>query len=72
LQTSVSENASLKHGYQKTLKQRVLFLIHRYEDANNTGNLKYDTAFKTILNGDVVSKPPVSRFENDMDKYHCP
>jgi hypothetical protein len=62
-------NASyVEHSYQKILKQRVFFLMHGYEDANDANHLKYDPAFKTILDGNIVSQPTVSRFENKIDK----
>jgi hypothetical protein len=62
-------NASyIEHSYEKMLKQRVFFLMHGYEDANDANYLRYDPAFKTILDGEIVSQPTISRFENKLDK----
>ena len=58
----------VEHSYEKMLKQRVFFLMQGYEDANDANYLKHDPAFKTILDGDVVSQPTISRFENKFDK----
>jgi hypothetical protein len=33
--------------------------MHGYEDANDANHLKYDPAFKTILDGNIVSQPTV-------------
>lgn len=57
------------HSYEKMLKQRVFFLMHGYEDANDADYLKDDPVLQTILDGDIVSQPTISRFENHLDKH---
>ncbi len=57
------------HSYEKMLKQRVFLLMQGYEDANDAAYLKHDPVLKTILEGDIVSQPTISRFENHIDKH---
>ena len=57
------------HSYEKMLKQRVFLLMQGYEDANDAAYLKHDTVLQTILDGDIVSQPTISRFENHIDKH---
>ena len=57
------------HSYEKMLKQRVFLLMQGYEDANDASYLKNDPVLQTILDGDIVSQPTISRFENHLDKH---
>ena len=57
------------HSYEKILKQRVFLLMQGYEDANDAGYLKNDPVLQSILDGDIVSQPTISRFENHLDKH---
>jgi hypothetical protein len=57
------------HSYEKMLKQRVFLMMHGYEDANDADYLKDDPVLQAILEGDVVSQPTISRFENHFDKH---
>jgi hypothetical protein len=57
------------HSYYKMLKQRVFLMMQGYEDANDASYLKHDLVLKTILYGDIVSQPTISRFENIFDKH---
>jgi len=57
------------HSYEKMLKQRVFLLMHGYEDANDSEYLKHDPVLQTILDGEIVSQPTISRFENHLDKH---
>lgn len=57
------------HSYEKMLKQRVFLLMQGYEDANDAAYLKNDPVLQTILDGDIVSQPTISRFENHIDKH---
>ena len=63
------DSSTVLHSYDKMLKQRVFFMMHGYEDANDASYLKHDPVLKTILDGDVVSQPTISRFENSIDKH---
>jgi len=58
----------ITHSYEKMLKQRVFLLMHSYEDANDAEYLKDDPVVQTLLDGDLVSQPTISRFENSIDK----
>jgi len=40
-----------------------------YEDANDVTHLQHDPLFKDVLQGDLASRPTISRFENSMDKH---
>ena len=57
------------HSYEKMLKQRVFLLMQGYEDANDAEYLKHDPVLETILDGDIVSQPTISRFENHLNKH---
>lgn len=57
------------HSYEKMLKQRVFLLMQGYEDANDASYLKNDPVLQTILDGDIVSQPTISRFENHLSKH---
>lgn len=57
------------HSYEKMLKQRVFLLMHGYQDANDADYLKADPVVQAILDGDIVSQPTISRFENHFDKH---
>jgi len=59
----------VQHSYEKMLKQRVFLLMQGYEDANDAGYLKHDPVLQTILDGEIVSQPTISRFENHFDKH---
>jgi len=58
----------VKHSLFKLLKQRVLLLMHGYEDCNDVSMLKNDPVIKHILEGDLASQPTLSRFENRLNK----
>lgn len=60
---------TIKHSYEKILKQRVFLMMQGYEDANDVAYLKNDPILKTILGSDLASQPTVSRFENNIDKH---
>ncbi len=59
----------ITHSYEKMLKQRVFLLMQGYEDANDAEYLKYDPVIETVLGGNIVSQPTISRFENQIDKH---
>lgn len=56
------------HSTYKMLKQRVFLLIHGYEDCNDVLHLKNDPILQDVLQGELVSQPTLSRFENSITK----
>ena len=59
----------ITHSLEKLLKQRVFMLMQGYEDANDVFHLQHEPLCKDILEGDLVSQPTISRFENSLDKH---
>lgn len=54
------------HSIKKMIFQRVLLLIQGYRDCNDSKYLANDPVIKTVLNGDLVSQPTLSRLENSV------
>ncbi|VAW10133.1 hypothetical protein MNBD_BACTEROID03-990 [hydrothermal vent metagenome] len=44
-------------------------MILGYQDANDVTHLQHGPLFKDVLQGDLASRPTISRFENSMDKH---
>ena len=59
----------IKYDVYNLLKQRVLFNMQGYEDANDVELLKNDPLVKSSLDNKLGSQPTISRFENSNDKY---
>lgn len=63
------DQSLVQHSTEKMLKQRVFLVMQGYEDANDVSQLKHDPLLKDVLEGDLVSQPTISRFENSFDKH---
>jgi hypothetical protein len=59
----------ITYSRESQLKQRVFMLMLGYQDANDVTHIQHDPLFKDVLQGDLVSQPTISRFENSMDKH---
>lgn len=59
----------ITHSVDKIMKQRVFAMILGYQDANDEKELRKDTIFQEMLEGDLVSQPTISRLENQADRH---